>query len=116
MSESAAPTREIPATGHWDVAAEYTTAQTDQELVAAPGVGFQLYVTDIYLVAADAIDITLEKGGSSLLFKYYASAKGDGVGKGFKQPLKLPENTSITITTSAAVAVTAVLTGYVRAL
>jgi hypothetical protein len=111
--ESATPVRRIPAAGRFDLAFEYATAQTDTELQAAPGIGFALYVTDYYLVAKGAVDITIEEGASVLRFKYYANAIGDGVSKEFMEAQKLAENTALTLTTSAAIPVTVVVVGFI---
>ena len=111
--ESASPVRRIPVNGRWDVSVEYATAQTDTELQAAPGAGLSLYLVDIYLVAKGAVDITLEQAGNSLKFKYDANAVGDGGKAGFVEPVKLEENTALTLTTSAAIPVTAVIVGFI---
>jgi hypothetical protein len=111
--ESATPVRQIPANGRWDVSVEYSAQQANTELQAAPGVGYALYITDIYLVAKGIVDIALRQGTSVLKFKYYANAVGDGVSKEFKEPLKLAENTALTLTTSAAIPVTIVVVGFI---
>jgi hypothetical protein len=96
----------------WHVAAEQTAQQTDTTVKAAPGASLSLYITDIYVVANAAVDITFEEGTTTFKFKYYAGGQGDGVSKEFKVPLKLTANTAFTVTTSAAVNVSYVVCGY----
>lgn len=96
----------------WHAAAEYTAAETDTSVKAAPGAGLSLYITDIYFAANGAVTITLEEGTSTLKFRYYAAAAGDGVSKAFQVPIKLTANTALTVTTSAAVTATVVVNGY----
>lgn len=115
MTESASPVRDVAPPSRWDVAAEYTAAETNTELKAAPGVGLALYITDLYIAAKGAVDITLKSGTSTLKFKYYADAAGAGVSKEYKQPMKLGENEALTVTTSAAVNVTVSANGYLGA-
>lgn len=96
----------------WHSAAEYTTAQTDTSLKAAPGAGLSHYITDIYFAANGIVTITLEEGTTTLKFRYYAAAAGDGVAKTFAVPIKLTANTALTLTTSAATTCTVVINGY----
>jgi hypothetical protein len=96
----------------WHVAAEQTTAQTDTSVKAAPGAGLSLYITDIYVAAEGAVDITFEEGTTTAKFKYYAGGEGDGVSKEFRVPIKLTANTALTVTTSVAVTVFYTVCGY----
>jgi hypothetical protein len=95
------------------VESEFTTQQTDTVLKAAPGAGLSLHITDIY-IAADAgnVDIILEEGTTTLKFKYYSGGQGDGVNVNFRVPKKFAANTSLTISTSAAVTVFVSVNGF----
>ena len=96
----------------WDTSNEYTTAQTDTEVRAAPGVGLSLYITDITIVCNAAVTVTIEQGTTTLKFRYYGSGQGDGVVANFVTPKKIAANTNITVTTSAAVTVFVGINGY----
>lgn len=96
----------------WHVSTEYTTTQTDATVKAAPGAGLSLYITDIYLAVNAAVNVTLEEGTTVLKWKYYASGQGDGASVNFTTPIKITANTLISVTTSAAVTLTLVVTGY----
>ena len=96
----------------WHVATAYAGAETDTTVKAAPGAGLSLYITDIYVAAEGAVDITLEEGTTTLKFRYFASGEGDGVVMNLTVPIKIAANTLISITTSAAVNVMLVLNGF----
>lgn len=96
----------------WHASNEYTTQQTDVTVKAAPGAGLSLYITDIYLGVNGAVTVTLEEGTTTLKWRYYATAAGDGVSLNFSTPIKLTANTALTITTSAAVTLTLVVAGW----
>lgn len=97
----------------WHSAAEYTLQQTDAELKAAPGSGKYLYVTDIVIICNAAVTVTLEQGTTTTKFKHYADGQGSGISAHFLTPMKLADNTSLTLTTSAAVTVFVLAAGYV---
>jgi len=80
---------------------KYTTAQTDTVLIAAPGAGVAIYITDIVISANAAVDMTLEEGTTVPIHEFYFDAKGGAV-MNFRTPRKLADNTALTITTSAA--------------
>ena len=96
----------------WHVSTEYTTQQTDITVKAAPGVGLSLYITDIYLAVNAAVNVTIKESTTTLKWKYYASGQGDGASVNFTVPIKITANTLISITTSGAVTLTLVVTGY----
>ncbi len=91
----------------------FATQQTDTVLVAAPGASKHLYLTDIIIIVDDAVDVTIEENGSTVLLKHYADAQGSGVAHTFHANIKLTANTSITLTTSAAVEVYVHVGGYI---
>jgi hypothetical protein len=90
----------------WHTANEFTTAQTDTSVKAAPGTGLSLYITDIYVAANGAVTVTLEEGTSTLKFRFYAASAGQNVSRNLRVPIKLTANTALTVTTSAAVTCT----------
>ena len=96
----------------WHTATEFTTAQTDTTVKAAPGSGLSLYVTDIYVAANAAVTVTLEEGTSTLKFRFYASAAGQTANRNLTVPMKLTANTALTVTTSAAATCTVSVSGY----
>jgi hypothetical protein len=96
----------------WHVSAEHTAQQTDTTVKAAPGAGLSLYITGIYLAVNAAVNVTLEEGTTVLKWKYYAAAQGDGASVNFTVPIKLTANTALTVTTSGAITLTLVVTGY----
>lgn len=96
----------------WHTSNEYTTAQTDTSVKAAPGAGLSLYITDIVITLNAAVTVTIEEGTTVLKFRYYGSGQGDGVSSHFIVPIKITANTAITVTTSAAVTVFLSLNGY----
>lgn len=99
----------------WHVATEYSTVQTDVTFKAAPGVGLSLYMQSIYVMATGVVDVTLEEGTTTMKFKAYCSGAGSGAMANFVCPIKLTANTALTITVSAAIAVTVVVTGFTAA-
>jgi len=96
----------------WHVAAEQTTQQTDTAVKAAPGAGLSLYITGIKLSCNGAVTVTFEEGTTVLKYRYYAAAAGDGSNIELTVPIKITANTSFTVTTSAAVTVFYLVTGY----
>ena len=96
----------------WSASNEYTTAQTDAVVRAAPGVGLSLYITDIYCAVNAAVNVTLEEGTTVFRWRYYGSGQGDGVALSLTTPIKLAANTTLTVTTSAAVTITLIVSGY----
>ncbi|MFN0193705.1 MAG: hypothetical protein ACKVP5_17310 [Aestuariivirga sp.] len=96
----------------WHATSEFTTAQTDTTVKAAPGAGLSLYVTDIFVAANGAVTVTLEEGTSTLKFRFYAASAGQSVSRDLTVPIKLTANTALTVTTSAAVTCTVSVCGY----
>ena len=96
----------------WSVSAEHTAQRTDFTVKAAPGAGLSLYITDIYVACNGVVTVTLEEGTTTLKFRYYGNGAGDGVALRLNTPIKLAANTLLSVTTSAAVTVTVVVSGY----
>ena len=84
---------------------------TNVTVKGAPGAGFALRVTQVYIHIDGIVDVTLRQGTGDMKFNFYGQAAGDGV----SAPglvMRLAENTGLTITTTAAIAVTLVCGGY----
>ena len=95
----------------WSVQQEYTVQQTNVTVKGAPGSGYALRITSVYIHVAAAVTVTLNEGTSPMKFNFYGQAAGDGVSAGGIQ-VKLAVNTSLTITTSNGTTVTLVVSGY----
>lgn len=91
----------------------FATQQTDAELVAAPGAGKHLHLTDVIITTDGSVDVTIEAGGSTVLVKHYSDGQGSGVAHAYHCDIKLAANTSITLTTSGAVEVFVHVGGYI---
>ncbi len=99
----------------WSVSAEHTTAVTDTTVKAAPGANLSLCITDIYVAVNGVVTVTLEEGTTTFKFRYYGNGVGDGVALRLNTPIKLAANTLLSVTTSAAIDVTLVVSGYTAA-
>jgi hypothetical protein len=96
--------------------ADYASAQTNATVVAAPGAGLSLYITDIIISnGATAGNITLLDGsGGSVLLELYPAING-GVAHSFRNPIKLTANTLLAITSSTVTTHAVTVTGYIAA-
>ena len=92
----------------WGIS-DFSAAQTDAELVAAPGAGSQIEML-AWKWSSDAIQVLLlEQGTATLLDKQYVAANGGQIARlGYTDPtslviagVKLAVNTSLTFTSSA---------------
>lgn len=102
----------------WSYHSDGSAALTDASVHAAPGVGLALYVTDIIVGkdAATAMNIFFEEGASKVLGPWYLEAvAGRGLAIHFQTPKKITANTALTVTTSAAIAHSVDVTGFVGA-
>ena len=100
----------------WSYHENSSSALTDTSVHAAPGAGLSLYVTDIICStgAATAFNIFFEEGASTVLGPYYLEAiAGRGVAIQFQTPKKITANTALTVTTSAAIAHSIDVQGFV---
>lgn len=86
----------------WTVVENSASAETSNELKAAPGVGLSLYITDIIISTDAAINakIVEDTGGSpaTIAGPYYFAANG-GAGLHFVTPIKATANKNIGYTT-----------------
>ena len=101
---------------YWDYHENSSSALTDTTVEAAPGVGLSLYVTDIVVStgAATALNIFFEEGVTTVLGPWYLEAvAGRGLAIHFATPKKITANTALTVTTSAAIAHSIDVTGFV---
>lgn len=111
MGYTAGPIR----TNSWSYHENSSSALTDSVVRAAPGVGFELYITSIVFStgAATAWNIFFEEGSTTILGPWYLEAV---IGRGgiitFPTPRRVTENTALTVTTSAAIAHSIDIVGY----
>jgi hypothetical protein len=88
----------------WDATENNSTAQTNNELKAAPGANLSLYVTDIVMSTDTAMNIKLVKNTAAptdIAGPYYFAANG-GIAIAFSTPIRVTANTNIGYTSSAA--------------
>lgn len=99
----------------WSVSQEETAQATDVTVRGAPGPGYALRVTAVYIHINGLVTVTLEEGTSVFKFRFYGQAAGDGVALG-ETLITLAENTALTVTTSAAISVSLTVSGYTERL
>lgn len=101
----------------WSYHENSSSALTDTTVHSAPGAGLSLYVTDIVCStgAATALNVFFEESTTTtVLGPYYLEAvAGRGFAIHFNTPKKITANTSFTVTTSAAIAHSIDVTGFV---
>lgn len=100
----------------WSYHVNGSTALTDTSVHAAPGAGLSLYVTDIVISsgAATAMNAFFEESTTTVLGPYYLEAvAGRGCALHFGTPKKITANTALTVTTSAAIAHSVDVTGFI---
>lgn len=98
----------------WHTSNEYTTQQTDVTVKAAPGASLSLFVTDISLSCNGAATITIEESTTTLKWRHYCAAAGDGKADHFIVPIKITANTLVSVTSSAAITFFLNLNGYTQ--
>lgn len=102
----------------WSYHENSSTQLTDAVVHAAPGAGLSLYVTDVIIStgAATALNVFFEEGASTVLGPMYLEATaGRGAAIQFFTPKKISVNTALTVTTSAAIAHSIEVTGFIAA-
>lgn len=100
----------------WTYHEDSSSALTDASVHAAPGAGLSLYVTDIVVStgAATALNVFFEEGSTKVLGPFYLEAvAGRGLVIQFRTPKKITANTALTVTTSAAIAHSVEVQGYI---
>lgn len=101
---------------HFNATDNESTAQTNTALKAAPGEGLHLYVTDI-VVSADAaqtIKFVEDTGGTPVdVVEVLYLAADSSVVIPFATPLRLSENVDFGYTSTAAVAHSVTVNGYI---
>lgn len=91
----------------WNYHENSSSALTDTSVHAAPDSGFSLFVTDIIVSigANTAFNIFFEEGSTTVLGPYYLEAvNGRGLAIHFQTPKKITAASALTVTTSAAIA------------
>lgn len=100
---------------HWTVIENHTSAQTNNQLKAAPGANLSFYITDIIISTDVATNVKLleDEGGTPVTVAgpYYFAANG-GIAMPFVTPKKLTANKSLGFTGGAAGNFTVEVHGY----
>lgn len=93
--------------------ADYSSAQTNTSVQAAPGASLSLYITDIVISnGATAGKITLLDGsGGTVKFSIYPAING-GAAVSLKQPIRLTANTALCITSTTVTTHSVNVGGY----
>ena len=101
---------------YFRASADYASAQTNTSVVAAPGAGLSLWITDVIISnGATAGNITLLDGsGGSVVLELYPAVNG-GLTHSFRNPIKLTANTALCITSTTVTTHTVTVTGYIAA-
>jgi hypothetical protein len=99
---------------HWSVSADYASAQTNTSVVASPGAGLKLYITDIAISnGATAGNITLLNGsGGSVLYEIYPAINGGAVDNR-RTPIVLSAATALCITSTTVTTHSVNISGYI---
>jgi hypothetical protein len=106
----------IDHANNWGMHFDGSSAQTDLSVQGAPGAGLSVYITDIVFSsgAATAINLFFEEGSTKILGPFYLEAvAGRGMHIKFATPKKCTANTAVTLTTSAAIAHSVDVTGFI---
>ena len=93
-----------------------SSALTDVSVHAAPAAGLSLYITDIVVsIGADTLfNVFFEEGSTKVLGPWYLEAvNGRGLAVHFGTPKKITAATALTVTTSAAIAHSIDITGFI---
>lgn len=100
----------------WHVSADYSSAQTNASVKAAPGASLSLYITDIVISnGATAGNITILDGsGGTVLLEIYPAING-GATLSLRSPIKLTANTALCITSTTVTTHSIFVSGYIAA-
>lgn len=100
----------------WSYHSDGSSALTDASVQSAPGAGFQLVITEIIFStgAATACNIFFEEGATKILGPWYLEAVA-GRGVVWRGRKHVTANTALTVTTSAAIAQSVDVQGYIQA-
>lgn len=99
---------------YWNASADYVAAQANAIVVAAPGAGLKLYITDIMISnGATAGNITLLDGaGGAVKFELYPAING-GVSCNLRTPIALTAATALCLTSTTVTTHTITVSGYI---
>ena len=101
---------------YWSYHSDGSLALTDDSVQGAPGVGKAVFITDIVVGkdAATAMNIFFEEATTKKLGPYYLEAvAGRGISIHFQTPKAFTANTAVTVTTSAAIAHSVDVLGFI---
>jgi hypothetical protein len=98
----------------WTVNGEYSGAQTNTSLKAAPGAGLSLYMTDILIsngATAGSVKLIDGSGGATKVGTLYFAVNG-GCAISFKTPIKLTANTALCVTSVSVTTHSVTVNGF----
>lgn len=100
----------------WSFHSDGSSALTDEAVQADPGDGFQIVITEITFStgAATACNIFFEEGSTKILGPWYLEAVA-GRGLMWRGEKHVTASTALTVTTSAAIAQSLDVQGYIQA-
>lgn len=101
----------------WKVNENHSSAQTNNQLKAAPGANLSLYITDLIIsngATAGTVKIVEDEGGTpvDLLGPYYFAING-GLTMHFATPIRLTANKTLGFTSATVTTHTVSLNGYI---
>jgi len=99
----------------FDANGDYSAAQTNVALKAAPGAGKSLFITDVIVsngAVAGVIKLINGSGGATKIGPLYLSANG-GASIRFDRPVRLSANTALCVTSTSATTHSVTVCGYI---
>jgi len=91
---------------------EQAASVTGNELVAAPGAGLSIYLTDLIITCDATGEVTLLDGSTAIVGKMNAAIAGS-FSHSFETPIKLTANTALNWTIAATGGGTCTVTGFI---
>lgn len=100
----------------WKVNENHVTAQTNNQLKAAPGANLSFYITDIIIsngATAGTVKLVEDEGGTPAdIFGPYYFAVNGGICKRFATPIRMTANKSLGFTSTSVTTHTVTVVGY----
>ena len=99
----------------WSATENHSTAQTDNELVAAPGANLSLYLTDVVIsngATAGNVKLVHTTAGSTDIIEVMYFAANGGAVMNFTTPIRLPANVNLGFTSVTSTTHSITVNGY----
>lgn len=101
----------------WKVNENHSSAQTNNQLKAAPGAGLSFYITDIIIsngATAGSVQLVEDEGGTpaTIAGPYYFAANG-GIAMPLETPIRMTANKSLGFTSTTVTTHTVTVSGYI---